>query len=49
MKLKWYDEIACAWFAIILTSNLLTLNILGIILNYMAWIIYREWRKNEST
>jgi len=43
-KIKWYDYLACIWFADIITAGLLSGNILAVSLGIFSYFLYEDWR-----
>jgi hypothetical protein len=46
--LKWFDYIACVWFADNITVGLLSGNIFVLTFGILSYILYENWRKGED-
>ena len=46
--MRWYDYIACFWFADIIAASLISVNILWLTIGVISYIFYESMRKGEN-
>lgn len=47
--MKWYDYLACFWFADSISAGLITGNIFVLTIGVLSYILYEDWRKGTET
>lgn len=45
VELKWYDYLACWWFADMISAGLLLGNIFVLTIGILSYILYEDFRK----
>lgn len=48
MTLRWYDNVVCAYLAFMITTNLLTINVIGLAINAFVFVVYKHWRNEDD-
>ena len=47
--MKWYDYPVCIYIAIQIWINLITLNLIGMAISCIMFVIYERWRSNGNS